>query len=87
MACRRLLEDSEIVGFLNEEDKSVEDGSDSEIEDHISEDNVQSDVEDEYIDAVIETNLNDTSTCTENPRTDHRIVIPPQSLVSVFFVI
>jgi len=81
MAYRKRLEESEIASFLIEEDEEIEDGSNSETEDHVREDNVQSDSEDEYIDEVIEESLNDTSTTSENLRHDHRIVIPPQRVI------
>lgn len=81
MVSRRVLEEIEIVSLLNEEDVSVDDGSDSELEDHVSEDNVQSDTDDEYIDEVIDENLDDTSTPPENLGHDHRIVVPPHRVI------
>lgn len=94
MASRRVLEEREIISFLSQEDESPDDGSDSEMEDHVSEDDFQSDTDDEYIDDVIDESLNtstppddtstspnDTSTPPENTVHDHRIVIPPHRVI------
>ncbi|GBP33629.1 hypothetical protein EVAR_32127_1 [Eumeta japonica] len=47
--CKPLLED-EILSLLNEEQETADDGTDSELKDHVSDDDVQSDLEDEFID-------------------------------------
>lgn len=88
------MEEREIISFLSQEDESPDDGSDSEMEDHVSEDDFQSDTDDEYIDDVIDESLNistppddtstspnDTSTPPENTVHDHRIVIPPHRVI------
>ncbi|XP_055920499.1 piggyBac transposable element-derived protein 4-like [Eupeodes corollae] len=80
MASRRVLEDEEIVSILNQEDEFSNDGSDSEIEDHVIEDDVQSETDDEYVDEVIEENLDETST-SEHRGHDHRIIIPAQRVI------
>ncbi|KAL3269874.1 hypothetical protein HHI36_008931 [Cryptolaemus montrouzieri] len=58
LVSRRVLDEREIISLMNEEDKGVNDGSDSEIQDHVREDIVQSD---EYVDEVmINENSNET---------------------------
>lgn len=57
-----MLEEREIISCLNEEDERTDDGSGSEMKNHVS-DNVQSDTNDEYIDEVID----ETWMTTENP--------------------
>lgn len=68
---------SKIISLLNREDESADDSSDTGIEDHVSEDDIQSDTDVEYIDEIIDENLNDTSTPLENPTNDHRIITAP----------
>lgn len=81
MASRRVLEEKDIIALLNREDESADDGSDSEIEDHISEEDIHSDTEDEYIDEVIDEDLNEISTPDIRDEHDPRIVIPPHSVI------
>ncbi|RVE45404.1 hypothetical protein evm_009922 [Chilo suppressalis] len=60
MANTRALDEAQILLLLHEEqDESAQDGSDSEIEDHMSEDEVQSDTDDEYVDEVVNQDLSD----------------------------
>lgn len=83
MADRRALDEAQIASFLNEEeDECAQDGSDSELEDHMSEDEVQSDNDDEYVDEVINQDLSDHPQLPpEDPGLDHRIVVPPHRII------
>ncbi|CAB3248366.1 unnamed protein product [Arctia plantaginis] len=87
MASRRVLKEREIISFLTQEDEIPDDGSDSEMEDHVSEDDIQSDTDDEYIDDVIDESLNtstppdDTSTSPNETSTSDDTSTPSENTI------
>ncbi|CAG9793045.1 unnamed protein product [Diatraea saccharalis] len=85
MENRTVIDKVQVAALLHEEeDKTRQDGSDSEVEDHTSKDDVQSDNDDEYMDEIVNQDLSDHSqTSPGKLEHDHRKVIPPHRVISI----